>query len=37
MGWLVYRLSGSVLLLGAVAFCANAGILAFGTIRETGE
>lgn len=32
MGWLVYRLSGSALLLGAVAFCSNAGILAFGTI-----
>jgi len=31
MGWLTYRLSGSVLLLGVVAFCGNFGILAFGT------
>jgi hypothetical protein len=31
MGWLTYRLSGSVWLLGAVAFCGNVGILAFGT------
>src|SRR6185295_4811115 len=31
MGWLTYRLSGSAWLLGVVAFCANAGILAFGT------
>jgi len=31
MGWLTYRLSGSVWLLGVVAFCGNAGILAFGT------
>ena len=31
MGWLTYRLSGSVWLLGAVAFCGSAGILAFGT------
>jgi MFS family permease len=30
MGWLTYRLSGSAWLLGAVAFCGNAGILAFG-------
>lgn len=32
MGWLVYRLTGSAWLLGVVAFCGNAGILAFGTI-----
>jgi len=31
MGWLVYRLTGSALLLGVVAFCANVGILLFGT------
>jgi len=31
MGWLTYRLSGSVWLLGVVAFCGNVGILAFGT------
>src|SRR5512144_1855939 len=31
MSWLVYRLTGSALLLGVVAFCANAGILLFGT------
>ena len=31
MGWLTYRLTGSVWLLGAVAFCGNVGILAFGT------
>ncbi len=31
MGWLTYRISGSVWLLGVVAFCGNAGILAFGT------
>ena len=31
MGWLTYRLSGSALLLGVVAFCANAGILVLGT------
>ena len=31
MGWLTYRLSGSVLLLGVVAFCGDFGILAFGT------
>ena len=31
MGWLTYRLSGSVLLLGVVAFCANLGIVLFGT------
>ncbi len=30
MGWLTYRLSGSVWLLGAVAFCGNVGILVFG-------
>jgi MFS family permease len=31
MGWLTYRLSGSVFLLGVVAFCGSAGILLFGT------
>jgi MFS family permease len=31
MGWLTYRLSGSVWVLGVVAFCGSAGILAFGT------
>jgi len=31
MGWLTYRLSGSVWLLGVVAFCGNVGILAFGS------
>ncbi len=31
MGWLTYRLSGSVWLLGVVSFCGNVGILAFGT------
>ena len=31
MGWLTYRLSGSVWLLGAVAFCGGVGILALGT------
>jgi len=31
MGWLTYRISGSVLLLGVVAFCGSAGILVFGT------
>jgi MFS family permease len=31
MGWLTYRISGSVWLLGAVAFCGSAGILAVGT------
>ena len=31
MGWLTYRISGSVWLLGVVAFCGNAGILALGT------
>ena len=31
MGWLVYRLTGSALLLGVIAFCANAGILLLGT------
>jgi len=31
MGWLTYRLSDSVWLLGVVAFCGNAGILLFGT------
>jgi len=31
MGWLVYRLTGSPLLLGVIAFCANIGILVFGT------
>ena len=32
MGWLVYRLTESTWMLGVVAFCANAGILVFGTI-----
>jgi MFS family permease len=32
MGWLVYRLTGSALLLGLIAFCANVGILLFGTL-----
>jgi MFS family permease len=31
MGWLTYRLTGSAWLLGVVAFCANIGILLFGT------
>ena len=31
MGWLTYRITGSAWLLGAVAFCANIGILLFGT------
>jgi MFS family permease len=31
MGWLTYRISGSVFLLGVVAFCGSAGILMFGT------
>ena len=31
MGWLTYRVSGSVWLLGVVAFCGNAGILLLGT------
>ena len=31
MGWLTYRLTESAWLLGVVAFCANAGILVFGT------
>jgi MFS family permease len=31
MGWLTYRLTGSAWLLGVIAFCANAGILLFGT------
>jgi MFS family permease len=30
MGWVAWRLSGSALLLGAVAFCSNVGILALG-------
>ena len=30
MGWLTYRLTGSALLLGVVAFCSNVGILALG-------
>lgn len=30
MGWLAYRLTGSALLLGVIAFCANAGILVLG-------
>jgi len=32
MGWLVYRLTGSAFLLGVIAFCANVGILLFGTL-----
>jgi MFS family permease len=32
MGWLAYRLTGSALLLGVIAFCGNVGILAFGTL-----
>jgi MFS family permease len=31
MGWLAYRLTGSALLLGVIAFCANAGILFLGS------
>ncbi len=31
MGWLAYRLSGSALLLGVIAFCSNAGILFLGS------
>jgi MFS family permease len=31
MGWLTYRLTGSAWLLGVIAFCANVGILLFGT------
>jgi hypothetical protein len=31
MSWLVYRLTGSAWMLGVVAFCANVGILLFGT------
>jgi MFS family permease len=31
MGWLTYRITGSVFLLGVVAFCTNAGILFLGT------
>jgi MFS family permease len=31
VGWLAYRLTGSVLLLGVIAFCANAGILFLGS------
>ncbi len=31
MGWLTYRISGSVWLLGVVAFCGSAGILLLGT------
>ena len=31
MGWLTYRLTGSAWLLGVIAFCANIGILLFGT------
>ncbi len=30
MGWVTWRLSGSALLLGVVAFCSNVGILALG-------
>jgi MFS family permease len=32
MGWLVYRLTGSALLLGVVAFCATVGILLFTNV-----
>src|SRR5437870_3610063 len=32
MGWLTYRLTGSALLLGVVAFCANLGILLFSNV-----
>ena len=32
MGWLTYRLSGSALLLGVVAFCANIFILLLGPL-----
>jgi MFS family permease len=32
MGWLVYRLTGSALLLGVIAFCSNIGILLFGNV-----
>ena len=31
MGWLTYQLTGSAWLLGTIAFCANVGILLFGT------
>jgi MFS family permease len=31
MGWLTYRLTGSVWLLGVVAFCGSIGIVVFGT------
>ena len=31
MGWLTYRLTGSVWLLGVVAFCGSFGIVLFGT------
>jgi MFS family permease len=31
IGWLAYRLTGSALLLGVIAFCANAGILFLGS------
>jgi MFS family permease len=31
MGWLTYRLTGSVWLLGVVAFCGSIGIVLFGT------
>ena len=34
MGWLTYRLSGSVWLLGVVAFCGNVGIVVFGTFAR---
>ena len=34
MGWLTYRLSGSVWLLGVVAFCGSAGILALRHVRR---
>lgn len=32
MGWLVYRLTDSAVLLGVVAFCNNLGILLFGNL-----
>ena len=32
MGWLTYRLTNSVWLLGVVAFCANVGILLFSNL-----
>ncbi len=32
MGWLTWRLTGSAFMLGLVAFCANVGMLALGTL-----